>query len=211
MQELEEQKKEESVKDNDDEKKVENDTELQDIRVLFLDVDGVLNTYDGFSGYDPKEFLKKEMTLRLKAIIEKTNCKIVLSSSWRLEDKDKKKLFTKIREQTEDTLNIYNDLDKKDNIYIGDTPDLDPDYDKMEESARTEEILYFIENNLSTKNGYNLTNWCAVDDLELGKLYSSNDGKFTAVPQFDQHFCNTTASEGITEDKMVEIIKILTS
>lgn len=57
------------------------------MKVLFLDVDGVLNcrttkerfVRGGFIGIDPKK------VALVKQIIKETGCEIVLSSSWRLE------------------------------------------------------------------------------------------------------------------------------
>ncbi len=55
------------------------------MKVLFLDVDGVLNSnerraydYEGIRGMDP------ELTGHLLRIVLQTGCKIVVSSSWRL-------------------------------------------------------------------------------------------------------------------------------
>lgn len=55
------------------------------VKVLFLDVDGVLNSnerraydYEGLRGMDP------ELTAHLLRIVLQTGCKIVVSSSWRL-------------------------------------------------------------------------------------------------------------------------------
>lgn len=49
------------------------------MKVLFLDVDGVLNTTKSRSLYS----LSKPLLRRLQTIVEQTNCKIVLSSTWR--------------------------------------------------------------------------------------------------------------------------------
>lgn len=55
------------------------------MRVVFLDIDGVLN-YAGFKkrafGY---YFVDDEKIKLLKEIVDKTDAKIVLSSTWRLE------------------------------------------------------------------------------------------------------------------------------
>ena len=67
----------------------------QDIKILFLDVDGVLNTIDDCV---KNVQLNKQLMGRLKTIIQKTNCKIVLSSDWRLTKKNKKELFTGLRD-----------------------------------------------------------------------------------------------------------------
>ncbi len=49
-------------------------------RVLFLDVDGVLNTTNSSSLFS----LTKPTLRQLKRIVEATDCHIVLSSTWRL-------------------------------------------------------------------------------------------------------------------------------
>lgn len=54
------------------------------MKILFLDIDGVLNgwnTKERIGGYI---FIDEERILRLKEIIDKTGAKIVLSSSWRM-------------------------------------------------------------------------------------------------------------------------------
>ena len=52
------------------------------MNVIFLDVDGVLNggKTDGYS----RELLGDEYFQRLKRLVETTNAKVVLSSSWRI-------------------------------------------------------------------------------------------------------------------------------
>lgn len=49
------------------------------MKILFLDVDGVLNSYKTGGLYA----LKKPCLRRLQKIVEETGCKIVLSSTWR--------------------------------------------------------------------------------------------------------------------------------
>jgi hypothetical protein len=79
-------------------------------KIIFIDVDGVLNnshttdtTPDGFNGIDP------ENVKNLKKILIKTDAKIVLSSQWRLAEKDKDYLW----EHTGEFIKSR---------YIGDTP-----------------------------------------------------------------------------------------
>ena len=60
------------------------------MKVIFLDVDGVLNTpkfirrQSSFSSIDP---VLVDIVVH---IVNKTGCKIVLSSSWRVDENDKK-------------------------------------------------------------------------------------------------------------------------
>lgn len=57
-------------------------------RILFLDVDGVLNSYKTGGRYA----LKRNCLRRLQKIIDKTQCKIVLSSTWRMDEYALKRL-----------------------------------------------------------------------------------------------------------------------
>lgn len=66
-------------------------------KILFLDIDGVLNSFDSYSSYDKLWAIDNDFKSRdqygqlfdercvrwLRYIIEKTDCKIVVSSSWR--------------------------------------------------------------------------------------------------------------------------------
>lgn len=57
-------------------------------RILFLDVDGVLNSYKTGGRYS----LKRNCLRRLQKIIDETQCKIVLSSTWRMDEYALKRL-----------------------------------------------------------------------------------------------------------------------
>ena len=59
-------------------------------RILFLDVDGVLNSHKTGGRYP----LKKNCLRRLQRIVEETSCEIVLSSTWRLDEYAFKRLCT---------------------------------------------------------------------------------------------------------------------
>lgn len=60
---------------------------MDNIKVLFLDIDGVLNSNDYFNSIknnqDEYEEIDESKVILLKKIIDKTNAKIVLSSTWR--------------------------------------------------------------------------------------------------------------------------------
>ena len=55
------------------------------MKVLFLDIDGVLNTYGSSGSSVSWEHCKKDLMHNLERIIEETGAKIVISSSWREE------------------------------------------------------------------------------------------------------------------------------
>lgn len=54
------------------------------MKVLFLDIDGVLNRYDMFEGKGSREIISDEMVARINRVIKETGCSVVISSSWRL-------------------------------------------------------------------------------------------------------------------------------
>lgn len=58
--------------------------ENKNMKIIFLDIDGVLNCNDDFKGRKTSKVLNKLMIERLHKIIEKTAAKVVLSSTWRL-------------------------------------------------------------------------------------------------------------------------------
>lgn len=57
-------------------------------KILFLDVDGVLNSWKTGGRYA----LKRSCLKRLQKIVEETNCEIVLSSTWRRDEYALKRL-----------------------------------------------------------------------------------------------------------------------
>eukprot|EP01084_Bolivina_argentea_P270030 459064_1 len=177
-----------------EEKKEDNE---QNIKVLFLDVDGVVNTYSTITVDDSVD---AHLIKRLGKIIETTKCKIVLSSSWRSDKEAKQTLFKHMRQMA--SINIYNDINKQPNVYIGDTKDLDPEFSKNGNGVRSEEIMDFLSN---IKQDYNVTHWVVIDDMKLGR-----NTKAKEIYGFKQHFCQTNPDHGISEDNMKTIIDILT-
>ena len=63
-----------------------------DSRVLFLDVDGVLNCCQNLHDVDADKIG------RLRKIVNETGCRIVLSSNWRIRDKTRERLAALLRE-----------------------------------------------------------------------------------------------------------------
>lgn len=59
------------------------------MKVIFLDVDGVLNNSILLYHYG-SDFIDEEMTALFAQVVKSTGAKVVLSSSWRLEEVSKK-------------------------------------------------------------------------------------------------------------------------
>lgn len=87
------------------------------MKILFLDIDGCLNKQDTFSKYPETDFpIDKEMAFLVGKIQLDTDCKVVLSSSWR---HDKKSVMF-IHERVVPLLDITDDFSQDRNCVRGD-------------------------------------------------------------------------------------------
>lgn len=72
-----------------------------DVKVLFLDIDGVLCLHeDGVVNWDDNidcYTFDEQCCRRLKEILDATGCKLALSSSWRLQKKDCLRILRQLR------------------------------------------------------------------------------------------------------------------
>jgi hypothetical protein len=68
------------------------------MRVLFLDIDGVLNT-PKMLGRFGMDFVDNILVALVARIVRETDCKIVLSSTWRIEEKDRMLATRELAEQ----------------------------------------------------------------------------------------------------------------
>lgn len=119
-------------------------------RILFLDLDGVLNTDDFRDMFG--ELMNPFLVENLGEVVRKTDCKIVISSDWR---HGSLKTIT-------DTMQCLAFADRPGagtvdliaSSIIGITPDLD--------CGRVGEILAWVK-----FSDVEIKNWVAVDDIEL--------------------------------------------
>lgn len=113
------------------------------VKLVFLDVDGVLNNMDSCrSGTE----IQDDKLKLLKKIINCTGAEIVISSSWRLVDHELKQLSQALK--------------KYDMEYIGCTPKL---------FYRTDEIASFMKDYRKNNKDLNISHWIAIDDINLSK------------------------------------------
>lgn len=121
--------------------------------VLFLDIDGVMVLrISGYNGtlYDHEPF-DKDCVKVLNNIIDKTDCEIIISSTW--------KHFFDLKQMQE--IFSWNGVQKTPHGFT-------PNYkEKSEEeepaSIKCREIIGWLSNN----NTDNKFNWCATDDWDL--------------------------------------------
>jgi hypothetical protein len=151
------------------------------MNVLFLDVDGVLNN----TSCNEKVSFKN--LLILKEIINKTQCVIVISSTYKLLDSNMSYLW-----------DVFNNFDININIHsikeFPSTYDLLDLYDNMD---RSDEIMLTLDD---IKKKYNINNWVVVDD---GDLLNNNQSA-----KLKDHFVKTDPQEGLTKLTALKILKI---
>lgn len=120
------------------------------LRVLFLDVDGVITVADGSGRLDEAKMR------RLQALVQQTGCQVCISSNWRLFRELKARLVTAL--QQHGGIRV-----------IGSTPDHG---ERTHGGAvRPEEIIAFLQ----AWRGEPIETWCAVDDRPL---HTESGGKF---------------------------------
>lgn len=162
-------------------------------KVIFLDIDGVLNTKWWYTQMDkntPKDkygyAFDPNAVANLKRIIDETGADIVISSSW------KSFGFSELEDMWQER-----GLPGK---LIGITPNsvsdemlLDADLDHIELfSIRGTEIKEWL-----TKNGRHVSQYAIIDDMD------------NMLPEQQSHFVKTDPEMGISKDNVNQAIQIL--
>ncbi|CAF1151833.1 unnamed protein product [Didymodactylos carnosus] len=143
-----------------------------EMNIIFLDIDGVLCL-----GRE----IDKKCLQNLKAIVDATSARIVLSSSWRFFPKSRAKVESSFREVGIDSLLGWTGSRGK---------------------SRVDEIYYWMKDfdNKTIQEDIIIKNWITIDDMDLLKL----DKK-----RMENHFVLTTLVHGITEQTVKEAILLL--
>lgn len=160
-------------------KKYENDI----IKILFLDIDGVLKPQ--YSNFNRDEFgssFNQKSVNFLKEIINITGCKIVLSSSWRSIGLHKIQLMWEIRDLPGEVVGITPIQASDDIIKLYQY--------KYNEADRGYEIQEYIDE-------HQITKYCIVDDCD------------DILPLQEKYFVKTDPNIGLTRETTNKIIKIL--
>ena len=132
-------------------------------KILFLDIDGVLATDDCYNhkafmtaidGVQMPYIWNRSCCAALDLILNVTNCKIVLSSDWKIHYglDEMKTIFEFYNIDHTSLIGFTNRINLRYNNKMSGAQDL--------EGSRTEEIKDFIKR-------HKISNWCAIDDLNL--------------------------------------------
>lgn len=161
------------------------------MKVIFLDVDGVLNSEDDLKIYREQNGITgcimyaevEDRPLKLlKEIIEKTSAKIVVSSSWRIgcERSGRESVFGK---------GLYEKLEKRLKDYEMEIYDITP-------SLGT-----------GTKRGDEIREWMSKNETENFIILDDDSDMCEYVDT--EHFIHTTYKHGLTEELKDRAIEIL--
>lgn len=161
------------------------------MKVIFLDVDGVLNSEDDLMIHRKKngitgcimhaEVEDRPLTL-LKEIVEKTSAKIVVSSSWRIgyERNGRKSIFGR---------GLYEKLEKRLKEYGMEIYDTTPSL------------------GIGTQRGDEIREWLSKNETENFIILDDDSDMREYINT--EHFIHTTYKHGLTEelkDKAIEIL-----
>lgn len=150
------------------------------IKVIFLDVDGVLNndktTVKTKNGFD---FVDDYLLERLKKIVKQTSAKIVLSSDWR---------FDRFTDDASDYKELKAALEKNETPIYAHTG--------RAKILRGSEILDWFNNWCGTP----IANFVIIDDLPANSFNFS---------QLKGHFVHTNYRVGLEEEDVQKAIEIL--
>lgn len=151
------------------------------MKVIFLDVDGVLTSEDYLNGV---EFdLSEEKIKLLKKIVEQTNAKIVLSSSW----KNKTRNFP-----------VLENLLNKNDLEIYDTT---PEIKRIRRINHKYMDLPIV--NIDSKRGEEINKWVLDHNPESFVILDDNLHNFDKF-DLDKHLVQTNYYDGGLKEEHVE-------
>lgn len=150
------------------------------MKVIFLDIDGVVNCYDTKERAPSKVIgVEQRLIAHIKEIVDATGAKLVLSSTWR-------------KDWAFDLMNgidwhyLRDEFAKQDLYFMDYTP-------SRRDSHRGEEIKEWLES-----TGYDVESYVVIDD-EMFDIWDLHDG----------HMVQTSAMTGIKPGAVKMAIEIL--
>ena len=146
------------------------------MRVIFLDVDGVLNSSETRAKIDGLKGVSKKNLRILRHIVARTQAKIVLTSAWNINFDEK------LAPTTKAGMYLYHRL-WENNLWI---------YDKVNDYGgnREQAVAEYV------KKHNNLTDWVIIDDTHYGDYEKLNP----------KHIVYTSPALGLTKASATEAI-----
>lgn len=158
------------------------------MKVIFLDVDGVLNTTSTKEIFEEYTFVEDEKVQLLKQLVTRTGSKIVLSSSWRYGWWAKRMVNPTPSDLS--SIRLFETLERKLSEYGLEL------LDHTDECGnRGQEIAWWLE----SWEGEPIESFVILDDMHLSYLLPHTS-----------HVVSTSISEGLTQshvDRAVNVLK----
>ena len=157
------------------------------MKVIFLDVDGVLNSEE-FLKNNPDQLIDKNKVSILKNIIDKTGAVLVMTSTWKLWFDDNMMPRGGYSKRFYDIFSLF------DIKLFGKTPDFSTEEIKMTKTfshVKSKEIIQWLNSNK------NVEQYIVIDDLDLRD------------EEINKHLVRTDGSIGITEEDAKRVIKMI--
>jgi len=168
------------------------------MKVLFLDIDGVLNSdrtlYDDVS-------LEDDLIMNLKAIIDKTGAKIILSSSWRCIPSAVQKLMGKLDEH-----DLYLSGLTKDGVEVSTVEALGF---KPTERYTDTDYSGSCPKDITHDRGAEIAVWLDEHQDRVDSFVILDDEDYDIKLYYPSHLVLTRYETGLTEANVEEAIKIL--
>jgi hypothetical protein len=163
--------------------------QLKARRILFLDVDGVLNcTSDGRTGRS--DVLRPALLRRLGALARSAAASLVLSSSWRAYPG----LVSRLRDALQEVAGV------EESAFVGMTGSDQPPGGCEGRAKEIEAWLKVHMGNGGSEIGGPIESWCVIDDLPMG-----------ALPFLAGHFVRVDPRVGLSEGDAARAKQILLS
>ena len=141
--------------------------------LVFLDVDGVLNT-DMMTASHPSQLHPKLMG-RLVVILDRSKANVVLSSTWRQSSSYMEILWKYLGEAA-----AASGVEDVKRVFIGSTPIHTPTENETRESTRVREIISYLEENPPLAR----TRVAVIDDLALSVIEEAGGESSAAKIKF---------------------------
>lgn len=171
------------------------------MKVIFLDVDGVLNHANSEGNGEPAN-LDHEKFILLKEIVDKTDAKIVLSSTWRFTyEENGKNMHAPMYYKLIELLKKY-DLD----LYA-ETPEIKSK--EIIKSITFKEILEMPTENVYTNRAHAVKTW--LDEHPEVKSFVIIDDEEAGWDYFnlDKNYIQTSYTGGLLPEHVTQAIEIL--
>ncbi len=160
------------------------------MKVIFLDIDGVLNTYSTRTTVAGYNFVEDHLIQMLKQLVERTGAKLVLSSTWR-EGWDMLVHPEDFPCVCQEDVRLYEALVEKLREYDLELIDYTPIF-----GVRGQEIDRWLQNS-------------APEPVEAYVILDDMDGRF--LRPHSRYLVQTGMSEGLSQRHVDKAIKILCS